>query len=638
VAFVFLNIDIVHSSGLLGSGVERFQLFNDFGDYIDGKISGHKGHKVNWGKDGGIFLFGGRDTKENNMYHDAVLSAVDMLEGLNGFNMRRAHPEEDIKVRIAIHSGEAIYHDDLTRIESEELTILAKNERKIGLENVVVITGKVFNQLSIRSKIKSVFHNTNRKFEDLSLYSYPKFEPFELSYKYRDVYREQGFHDFMESVINDVDIESIDIIAHTGAVTVERFFSEIDKNKNIEASKRFKDEVSIRILLRDPEFENEDRSTSINRISRKIDNDYKGRRGYKVKKNFYHCMPVFNSVICNRGSDSEKDVPRKGSRLGFLSFYHFPNEAGKSKAHESAFIIDERKMGDNEFIDVYDSWFEHFWGKSDDIHTIIFDFDDTIADSHDIQIDAWVETVLNAYKRHNLELDDFNQEFIDSLGHPGSLNRNRTRNEIARIFFEEQRSEHIFIRIFSIKDEKKKVAIFNERRRLRMGKMSDNKPDSFTGAVDVLDHLSRDYNIAVISDTYEEVINNFFDEEKLRDEERLRSKFTYIMGSEKSVFDALDLDRIPGKGALLRKIVNIIGVPRKRLVYVGDSKYDYQACREVGIDFIEARLFPELLRRYTGKYTFLDSEPFEKHPYFTEWVDFVSALLEVKKSKSQSYR
>src|SRR2546429_196663 len=61
---VFLNIDIVNSSKLSGSGAERSELFNDFADYIERKISDHNGHKVNWGKDGGIFLFGVPANKE----------------------------------------------------------------------------------------------------------------------------------------------------------------------------------------------------------------------------------------------------------------------------------------------------------------------------------------------------------------------------------------------------------------------------------------------------------------------------------------------------------------------------------------------------------------------------------------------
>jgi phosphoglycolate phosphatase-like HAD superfamily hydrolase len=158
--------------------------------------------------------------------------------------------------------------------------------------------------------------------------------------------------------------------------------------------------------------------------------------------------------------------------------------------------------------------------------------------------------------------------------------------------------------------------------------MDENNPQLFKGVEDVLESLSKDYELAVVSATNEKVIENFLSSN------RILNFFKYVLGSGEP---GLNWNNIPRKSQLLYKMINITGIPTKRLVYVGDSKYDYNASKEVGVDFIEARLFSGDLYSRIGKETFIDYDINERQLFFTEWRQFCIALTDIERLKNREY-
>src|SRR5262249_46385442 len=67
-------------------------------------------------------------------------------------------------------------------------------------------------------------------------------------------------------------------------------------------------------------------------------------------------------------------------------------ESGRTQISETAYY--NSGPSGSAFQETFCAWFEYYWGKSGkNIHTLIFDFDDTLADTGYIQIEAWVEAL-----------------------------------------------------------------------------------------------------------------------------------------------------------------------------------------------------------------------------------------------------
>jgi hypothetical protein len=73
-------------------------------------------------------------------------------------------------------------------------------------------------------------------------------------------------------------------------------------------------------------------------------------------------------------------------------------------------------------------------------------------------------------------------------------------------------------------------------------------------------------------------------------------------------------------------------MPLEHLVYVGDNNGDYLACRNFGVDFVEARLFKDEVEKATGTDSLVFDAEGRKN-YFTNWSEFEEVLDNVGKGK-----
>ena len=397
----------------------------------------------------------------------------------------------------------------------------------------------------------------------------------------------------IEQFLNTIDFEEIDtieVIGHTGEQLITSLLSKINDKDYLNLHN-----IKIKILLRDPYFEIGKRSKGINRIIDKI-HDFQ-EKGYKnIHYKFYTSLPTFRSMLC-----IPKD-PVKG-RIAFLGFYYFPN-GGPSKRFSHSIIVDQRISENFKLIDIVESWFKHLWGKNDELrkHTIIFDFDDTIANSHKIQISAWEQIVKEATDCMGIKNKNINQE---------------TKSSIAKIFFEKQNAKDIFNSIFKNLDYNVVDKLHQRRFQIRSGNMSATDVPLFNGAKDVLRELSKHYNLIIVSATDEDMIINYLKKKEIY------HYFWYVFGKREPIYSWMDIER---KSQLLFKIVGITGVPINRLVYIGDNNGDFKASQRINIDFIEARLFQGELEELINKESLIfDNSP---RKFFTNWGNLPELIRE----------
>ncbi len=442
-----------------------------------------------------------------------------------------------------------------------------------------------------------------------------------------------NFQDIPDSTflknLNFREFSLIKIFGHTGETIIKEFLERIERCDN-ELQKEIKD-IDIRILLRNPQHSTGRRADGIHKTITHI-NRLRSREFNNIRVHFYQDLPTFRGFVCHRKDST--------ARMALISFYHFPrNET--SKRFEQAIYIDENNTPKpNQMIEVFDSWFEHFWGKTRDqkIHTIIFDFDDTMANSHDIQIEAWVDVIKEARKTHDLDQADLSKNvWKDKLEQTHFCedvwkhinNDEELRNIIRQKFFRFQHAKFIFEEIFTNLSEEMKDEIHQRRFELRQGKMK--KVKLFRRCAKIIKKVANEYHLVIISATDEIMIRNRLEQKKYKKKHsNLSTYFLEIFGKKEPIFDWKNIER---KSQLILKVINILGVPIERLVYVGDNNGDFKACKRIGIDFIEARLFGDIVHDAIGQKSLIKSD--EDREFFTDWNEFTKALQQTEDKKHE---
>lgn len=146
--FVCAQIDLAGSSRIEAADRAIHVAKQRFRNIVLSVVESYQGKQLNWAGDGGSFLFVVTNGSE---YDASVLSALFVLAALPVMRQDvRVHSTEEIpiSVRLSIDSGIALYDPDPSLIQSGFLNRFLKYERLIGLENEVVITDRVYAQLS----------------------------------------------------------------------------------------------------------------------------------------------------------------------------------------------------------------------------------------------------------------------------------------------------------------------------------------------------------------------------------------------------------------------------------------------------------------------------------------------------------
>lgn len=442
--------------------------------------------------------------------------------------------------------------------------------------------------------------------------------------KINDQFRRAEIKEFFTDYVNFKELESIEIIGHTGEQILQYIFDYL--------TVLFKDDaelpevikgVKIRILLKSPDHETGKRAKSVSAIIEKI-KEWQNR-GYKnIQFHFYQNLPVFRSIICCRRNSPNVN------RIAFLSFYYFPEITSQSKHYPDTIVVDEDKVKRHHLIEINKSWFENYWGKTQEdysvTHTIIFDFDDTIVNSHSVQVEAWVNIINEIKLRPEIHASNFKPQIreilYDKKENLVDHNANDLRNAVTSIFFLKQKAELIYDEIFQHIETNLKDEIHRKRFEGRLNNMNSRQVKVFDGFTDVIKLMYPRYHFIIVSATEEDLIREYLNEVGLL------KYFRYVFGKKEPTFDWQKIER---KSQILIKIVNILGIPINRLVYIGDNNNDYTASKDVGVDFIEARLFETELIRSIGRNSLIFDGSAEYQ--LSNWQNFQSIIAQIEKQK-----
>lgn len=184
-----------------------------------------------------------------------------------------------------------------------------------------------------------------------------------------------------------------------------------------------------------------------------------------------------------------------------------------------------------------------FWRKKQPIHiggrpSVIFDFDGTISNTLPIVIDLFHEWGMVDIK--------LNDELVEEL-------RGMSAQQVLK-------AVGIPIR--------KLPSLITKGRKEFINRLGDAKP--FEGMTDVIERLSKDYTLYIMSSNSEENIRHFLDENKLS------KHFKSVYGNV-SIF---------GKTKVMRKIIVDEKLDKDQCWYVGDETRDVEAAHKIKLKII----------------------------------------------------
>ncbi len=397
---------------------------------------------------------------------------------------------------------------------------------------------------------------------------------------------ESIYDQFVNVVVNTGkgrSIHSIKAIVHTGQVSV-RTIAKLLERTTLSSDR-------VQILMRAPEYEDYFRNTASRRAIEDI-------RDFGFQHQFYSAPPMMHGILV-RYED--------GFECFAYSFY-VRSRNGKTRISNQGFL--QVGMSPGLFAPQFDNWFTYHWGKSDTlIHTVVFDFDDTLADTGFVQVCAWCDAI-KKLKDHRKQ---FLREEIKSAAEAGDLealmlerfSTRQTADQIATSIFEKNTPADTAAVL--------KAEIHKSRLEVRLKRTLDAK--LFPNVLETLATLADDYYLAIVSATDEKIVRKY-----LRKRGVLQH-FSHVYGKHAPYEDWSE--HIAIKSQNLIKMASILGIPLNRMVYVGDSNGDFLASSQVGVPFIEARLEKERL----GGASLIKSGA--ARVVIEEFGDLISALEEI---------
>jgi len=288
-----------------------------------------------------------------------------------------------------------------------------------------------------------------------------------------------------------------------------------------------------------------------------------------VEIRFYESLPVYRCVLCALTSGEKKCL--------ISSYMWLPQF--KTMAYSFSFVLDEKTQRTENGIlyDLSKSWFNHYWGNSE-IHTIIFDFDDTIVKTFDIQIEAWSQTIIKLLENKDIELDSCSNEICSAVN-----NYNELKQYVKRVYVEHQMASPIFNTLFPniTNNEGSKRQKIEEFRFKERQKLTIERSVLIENAASTIRSLKEKYQLVIISATSESLIKGILKKHGIDD------CFSMILGKHGP---KPDWENIYEKANLMIKLTKLVGIGLDRMVFIGDNDSDYRSAKQIQVKFIECRV------------------------------------------------
>lgn len=400
--------------------------------------------------------------------------------------------------------------------------------------------------------------------------------------------------DFLNEFSQCEGVVMIKILGHTGRT----IFSALDSFARLRHEAGLHDSVHAHLLLRDEGVETSkrrDQITTAIKIIKRLNDQYEW---------LYIEFRFYSAIQTLRGAIVELD---NGTKSTYFSAYHWhlpdPGMIGHAMSHPiktkavkwSSIITKEcqEKPEHNELALLLENWFDYYWGPGI-IHTVAFDFDDTIIDTYKEKIEAWVFAINETIKKYGPTIY-FLPEFTLCYGPTENdkfkcvkniVDKYPGKDEILQQVLKDDTPSTIMDDLEKKRSSYRYNALFPRNKTEEvLSALINNK--LFHGVKSALERLNwRGYSLAIAS---------------LTDEERIEKALKIanipcidtIVG--KSQYKNRELSKyLPEKIFLIRKIANLAGIPVNRVLYIGDHHRDEHAANEVGASFIHARLIKQI--------------------------------------------
>lgn len=167
--FCFVEIDLAGHSAIAANNSTRDAeaTFSAFLDYIEEKVIAHGGQAWSLAGDGGLFAF--YDDDVTTMAEQATAAALDIVDHLEEFNKTKSRVKQQVRVRIAVHLGDARYFKQTGRIQSDDINFVAHLEKAWTKPDSVSVSANVYREL-VQEEMRSRFRD-NGTFEGRSVYT-----------------------------------------------------------------------------------------------------------------------------------------------------------------------------------------------------------------------------------------------------------------------------------------------------------------------------------------------------------------------------------------------------------------------------------------------------------------------------------
>jgi len=385
-------------------------------------------------------------------------------------------------------------------------------------------------------------------------------EPQEVSALERSKWSSKSIDDFVSSVSLST-VSHISIMSITGDVTIKNFCNAIARAKD---QKRLPQEISVKVLLR------ADSSSDTRRTNRKEEAVAALRALHLSIEGFLYEIRTYSSVSplhCLIMEHTDHTFS------AYLSFYDWRATGPNVRESANPMVAVFSHVQEQEpLLSVFLSWFRHCWGKHK-VHTLIFDFDDTLFETTAAQVKGWVAAIRSVLGDGIISTGDLKADVAEALASESSLTE-----KLTTIFLDEQRESNIFDRLLATKMSPEKLEAI---RRVRLAVRDFETAETAAPIADIagpIRELQAEYQLAIISATSEKTINTVLRRYNL-------DVFPYVFGKEA----VSAWKNIETKSPTFVRISNMIGVPFERMIFIGDSDSDFRTARQLGLKFIESR-------------------------------------------------
>lgn len=354
-------------------------------------------------------------------------------------------------------------------------------------------------------------------------------------------------------------VERFMIIAITGESTVKDFLNALEEQMSRQGVS-----IECQILLRSPYSTDHKRSAAITRTKEALRGFGARYPNFRFAIRTYSSSSPLHAIMCEH---------RDGTFSGCVSNYLWRSLNARETISTRKPRIRERARENDAILEVYLSWFLHFWGRSK-IHTILLDFDDTLFLTTRAQVGAWIHSLTQALDNGLLKKNQLIPELAKALRSKAGADALMTN-----IFLDHQDEERIVANIFKGVPSRSLGPIRTQRTRKRI-ELTRTAAEPIKGMITDLLELRSRYQLVIVSATTETLINDILNAHNL-------GIFSYVIGRE-----ALRQQRwqfIENKAQHFIRVSNMLGIPLERMIFVGDSDSDFRAAQQLGLNYIENR-------------------------------------------------